>query len=362
MFRLFCSTIALMLILTNAYANNPVDSLGVEKRNGKILVQHKVEKGETLYSILKRYDCSEKDFLTANTSFKKGTTITPEQVIEIPIKGKKIAKKAPIVEIITTPTAKNDKKNVDENGIEIVDVPEATPKETAPINEKVSQIDSSKGVLAKADALKKPTPAKTPLKGKTHTVIAGQNLFTVAKLYNVKVWQIREWNGLTNDALKVNQVLVVEKPANFVVKVAKKDTLKPKPVQVQAPAGDVAVKEKEKEKPKDQTVVTKPVASKPAATTVPNAPGGKKFSEQGIAEMIDAGASTNKFLALHRTAPVGTLIKVANQANGQSVWVKVIGKLSSAGDVVIKISPKAFEKLSPKDKRIRADLSYSVSN
>lgn len=363
MFRLFCSTIALMLILTNAYAN-PADSLGVEKRNGKILVQHKVEKGETLYSILKRYDCSEKEFLTANTSFKKGVKIAPEQVIEIPIKGKKVTKKSPFIEIITPSTAKNDIQNVDENGIEIIDIPEATPKETTPTNEKVNQTDSSKGVWAKTDALKKQTPAKTPLKGKKHTVVAGQNLFTVAKLYNIKVWQIREWNGLTNDALKVNQVLVVEKPTSFVAKVAKKDTSKPKSVQVQiqAPAGDVAVKEKEKEKPKDQSVINKPVASKPTATTVPNTPGGKKFSEQGIAEIIDAGASTNKFLALHRTAPVGTLIKVANQANGQSVWVKVIGKLSSAGDVVIKISPKAFEKLSPKDKRIRAELSYSVSN
>ncbi|WP_305952810.1 LysM peptidoglycan-binding domain-containing protein [Emticicia oligotrophica] len=360
MFRLFCCIIALGFILTNAYAN-PVDSLGVEKRNGKILVQHKVEKGETLYSILRRYDCTEKDFLAANTSFKKGTTIAPEQVIEIPFKSKKIAKKAPVVEIIPAPaTSKNDKKNIDENGIEIVDIPEATPKETAPVSEKVSQTDSAKGVLEKTNAVKKTTPAKAPLKGKTHTVLAGQNLFTVAKLYNIKVWQIREWNGLTNDALRVNQVLTVEKPANFVAKVVKKDTLKPKTVQVQAPAGDVAVKEKEQLK--DQAVVNKPVTSKPAATTVPNAPGGKKFSEQGIAEMIDAGASTNKFLALHRTAPVGTLIKVANQANGQSVWVKVIGKLSSAGDVVIKISPKAFEKLSPKDKRIRADLSYSVSN
>ncbi|MFN3489080.1 MAG: LysM peptidoglycan-binding domain-containing protein [Emticicia sp.] len=360
MFRLFCCVIALGFIVTNAYAN-PVDSLGVERRNGKILVQHKVEKGETLYSILKRYDCSEKDFLAANTTFIKTTTIAPEQVIEIPIKSKKLAKKAPIVEIFTNTTTNNDKKNVDENGIEIVDVPEATPKEETSTIEKISQTDSSKGILVKTDAIKKPTPVKTPLKSKTHTVIAGQNLFTVAKLYNLKVWQIRDWNDLKNDALKVNQVLVIEKPANFVAKVAKKDTLKPKPVQVQAPAGDVAVKEKEKGKPKDQAVVNKPVNKKPL-TTVPNAPGGKKFSEQGIAEMIDAGASTNKFLALHRTAPVGTLIKVANQANGQSVWVKVIGKLSSTGDVVIKISPKAFEKLSPKDKRIRADLSYSVSN
>ena len=361
MFRLFCSIIALGFILTNTYAN-PVDSLGVEKRNGKILVQHKVEKGETLYSILKRYDCSEKEFLSANSLFKKGTTIAPEQVIEIPIKGNKVEKKTSIVEIISTPASKKDKKNIDENGIEIIDVPEATPKESVPITEKVSQTDSSKDVFTITNTLEKPKLGKSPIKKKTHTVNVGQNLFTIAKLYNLKVWQIREWNSLPNDALKVNQVLVIEKPANFVAKIAKKDTLKPKPVQVQAPAGDVAVKEKKKENPKDQSVINKPITNKPATTTVPNAPGGKKFSEQGIAEMIDAGASTNKFLALHRTAPIGTLIKVTNQANSQSVWLKVIGKLSSAGDVVIKISPKAFEKLSPKDKRIRADLSYSISN
>ncbi|GGD41349.1 hypothetical protein GCM10011514_01750 [Emticicia aquatilis] len=351
-----------MLILTNSFAN-PVDSLGVEKRNGKILVQHKVEKGETLYSILKRYDCSEKDFLVANSSFKKGATISPEQVIEVPFKSKKVKPKAaPVVEIVSATPAKTEKKNVDENGIEVVDVPEATPKEPQ-VTEKIGQTDDlAKGASAKTDSNKKTSASKVPIKGKTHTVVAGQNLFTVAKLHNIKVWQIREWNNLTNDAVRVGQVLIVEKPAVLVTKTAKKDTLKPKPVQVQAPAGDVAVKEKEKEKRKDQTVVNKPVTNKPATTTVPNAPGGKKFSEQGIAEMIDAGVSTNKFLALHRTAPVGTLIKVANQANGQSVWVKVIGKLSSAGDVVIKISPKAFEKLSPKDKRIRADLSYSVSN
>ena len=50
--------------------------------------------------------------------------------------------------------------------------------------------------------------------------------------------------------------------------------------------------------------------------------------ELGIAEVIGAGATTNKFLALHRTAPVGTLIKVTNQANGQSVWATYYGGVS----------------------------------
>jgi LysM repeat protein len=346
MFRLVCSAVVFIIFSTNAFGTT-LDSLGVNRRNGQVLVQHKVEKGETLYAILKRYNCAEKDFLAANPTFKKEGPITPKQIIEIPFANKKSTEKAPIVEIIPT-QKQSDKKNIDENGIEIVDVPEATPKEIKR-TEKITKTDSSKEVL-----VKKNIPLKTPLKGKTHTVLAGQNLFTVAKLYNVKVFQIKEWNNLSNDALSINQILLVEKPANFVDKPTKKDTLKSKTLLIQGPAGDVG-------KEKEQPIVNKVINNQPP-TVVPNAPGGKKFSEQGIAEIIEAGATTNKFLALHRTAPVGTLIKVANQANGQSVWVKVIGKLNVSGDVIIKISPKAFEKLSPKDKRIRADLSYSISN
>ncbi len=343
-----------MFFLTNAFST-PLDSLGIEKRNGKIFVQHKVEQGETLYSILKRYNCSEKDFYEVNTSFKKGIIIGADQVVEVPVKiksksGSRSIPRPRMVEIISAPTETIQKNTVDENGIETVDVPEATPKESL----EKTKVDSSKDVLAKKDIPKKSVFAKTLIKAKTHIVVAGENLFEIAKIYNVKTWQLREWNNLKTDALPINQVLIIEKPTIFIAKTVKKDTLKARPVPVQGPAGDIA-------KQKNTPIVNKPITNKPQ-TPVPNAPGGKKFSEQGIAEVIDAGATTNKLLALHRTAPVGTLIKVANQANGQSVWVKVIGKLSSSGDVIIKVSPKAFEKLAPRDKRIRAELSYSVSN
>ncbi len=365
MLRFFCLTAVFVLFLTNAFST-PLDSLGIEKKNGKTYVQHKVEQGETLYSILKRYNCSEKDFFEANTAFKIGDIIGVDQVIEVPtkVKSKSDSRSVPrprVVEIVPTPSTieTRHKGTVDENGIEVVDVPEATPKEPI-LPPQTTPIDSAKDVLVKKDSSKKVVPtkvvsAKVSLKGKKHVVLTGENLFGIAKIYNLKAGQLRDWNNLKADALRINQVLILEKPANFVAKAVKKDTLKPKPVQ--APAGDLA-----KEKP--TPVVNKPIINKPSAPIVPipNAPGGKKFSEQGIAEVIGAGATTNKFLALHRTAPVGTLIKVANQANGQSVWVKVIGKLSGSGDVIIKVSPKAFEKLAPRDKRIRADLSYSVSN
>ncbi|MFM6915145.1 MAG: hypothetical protein ACKOUQ_09700, partial [Aquirufa sp.] len=66
-----------------------------------------------------------------------------------------------------------------------------------------------------------------------------------------------------------------------------------------------------------------------------------------------------KFLALHRTAPIGTLVLVKNLTYNQSIWVKVIGRLPNGDSkVIIKLSPKAFEKLNAVDKRVRAEISY----
>lgn len=360
MLRYFFTTAFLVLYLTKSFSNSlptPLDSIGIEKKNGKLFVLHKIEQGETLYSILKRYNSTEKEFYAANPEFKKDAIMASDQVISIPLTTRSKSIPRPrVAEVQPTQDTTRPKGVIDENGIEVIDIPEATPKDALPDSKKEDSLKSASGN----------TDTKN-IKLKTHTVVAGDKLFSVATKYKVKVWQLREWNKLTSDILKVNQVLVVEKPSNLIANAAKeekKEAAKPKPVvnpvatvnkpkTASGPAGDV-----EKTKPTN-TVVTKPLANKPQ-TSVPNAPTGKKYSEQGIAEVIEAGSSTNKYLALHRTAPVGTLIKIANEANGQSVWVKVIGKLSGSGDAIIKISPKAFEKLQPKDKRIRASLSYAL--
>ncbi|MBA4852707.1 LysM peptidoglycan-binding domain-containing protein [Emticicia sp. BO119] len=361
MLRYFFTTAFFVLYLTKSFSNSlptPLDSIGIEKKNGKLFVLHKIEQGETLYSVLKRYNSSEKEFYATNPEFKKDAIVAINQVISIPLntRSKSIPRPRITEGHSVQDTTTRPRGIVDENGIEVIDIPEATPKENLPKKE-----DSLK------NAVTDNTTEIKDFKPKTHTVAAGDILFSIANRYKVKVWQLREWNKLTNDILKINQILIVEKPANLIsnaIKDEKKEAIKPKPVvnpaasvgkpkTASGPAGDV-----EKTKPSN-TVITKPLANKPQ-TPVPNAPTGKKYSEQGIAEVIEAGSSTNKYLALHRTAPVGTLIKIVNEANGQSVWVKVIGKLSGPGDAIIKISPKAFEKLQPKDKRIRASLSYAL--
>jgi uncharacterized membrane protein len=111
---------------------------------------------------------------------------------------------------------------------------------------------------------------------------------------------------------------------------------------------------------------TTAAATAPAAAPVAEAPAKekgpediKKKIETGIAELIDVPDNSGKFLALHRTAPIGTLVLVKNLTNNQSIWVKVIGRLPGGDSkVIIKLSPKAFEKLNAVDKRVRAEISY----
>jgi rare lipoprotein A (peptidoglycan hydrolase) len=88
-------------------------------------------------------------------------------------------------------------------------------------------------------------------------------------------------------------------------------------------------------------------------------------SESGLAEIIDTEESSSKYLALHHSAPVGTLIQVKNEYNQETIWVKVVGRIPDTSineDIVIKLSSRAFEKLSPNSRRFRAEISYISAN
>ena len=81
------------------------------------------------------------------------------------------------------------------------------------------------------------------------------------------------------------------------------------------------------------------------------------------ASIIKTQNKSDKHVALHREAPIGSLVKVRNEATGASVLVKVIGTLPEIGEnhgVMIRVSPAAFVKLQPKDNRLRAEISYMV--
>jgi len=183
------------------------------------------------------------------------------------------------------------------------------------------------------------TPAKA---AEIHIVAPKQGLLSVANMHKVTMAELRKWNNLTSDRLQEGQRLIVSDPAgSTTIAVDKASLLPAKSTTAVTPAASTPA----------------PVADAPAKEKGPEDI--KKKIETGIAELIDVPDNSGKFLALHRTAPIGTLVLVKNLTNNQSIWVKIIGRLPNGDNkVIIKLSPKAFEKLNAVDKRVRAEISY----
>lgn len=93
--------------------------------------------------------------------------------------------------------------------------------------------------------------------------------------------------------------------------------------------------------------------------------GGRKLRKIGVAAWLtEADLNQSKFYALHRTAPVGTIIKLTNRMNNNSVFVKVVGPLPDTGDnnsIIIKITQAAAQRIGALDQKFTAELSYGVT-
>lgn len=280
-----------------------LDSVGTETVNGKVYILHKVNPGQTMYAVMRRYKTTIQAIKDANPGIND--QLRSDQVIRVPY------------------VAPQGKKQVAKEEV----------KEQKPREEKVA-----------ATTPEKATPAPSGI----HKVEAGQTLYSIAVKNGVLMADIRRWNNMTSDNVMLGQELIVSESAY----------LARRPSEVVA-NNDVSDSARAKAAVPEKVV-------KPVEAPVPTMPmAGKKMRESGLAEMIETDESTSKFLALHRTAPIGTLVQVKNEYNQQTLWVKVIGRIPNTSvneDIVIKLSARAFERLSPDTRRFRAEISYIESN
>jgi len=324
---IFCLALlaGLMTGLTSARAKglNAVDSVGVEKVGGKIFIIHKVNQGQTMFAVVRQYGTTIHALREANPGMSD--QIQSGQTIRVPYTPK-VTKKD---------SKKEDKK---EEKKELV---KAEVKETKPVADTPSVATSTSAPSASsASAL--------PANG-IHKVEPGQTLYRVAVKYGVLMADLRKWNNLTDDNLKDGQELIVSEKG--IEKAA---------APVAAPPAKVAttvVKDSVKAKTAVPEKVVKPVEE----VAPPKVVKSKKKSESGLAEVIETDESTSKFLGLHRTAPIGSLVEVLNEYNQEKIIVRIIGRIPDTSvndDIVIKLSSRAFEKVSPNSKRFRAVVSY----
>lgn len=333
----------------------PADSVGIEKKDGKRYILHRVDEGQTLYAISRRYGRSVADIRTANPDMTDA--LRYGQIIRIPIPDGTLSRK--------------EEKQMDK----AIRKQEKEEKHTISAN-------ADKGA-AKTD---------DPARAGIHVVQSGQTLYSLAGRYGVSQADLRKWNGLSGDNVLIGQALIVSEKAYQArnpSSPADSPTAPTHPAETRtAPPADVTTRPTETrpatpadakpERRAERSGTDEPAAQSTTAPTKPAEPEielprpgndapmptrGRRVSSSGVAEMIEGTDGSGKYLALHRTAPVGTLVQVRNEFNNQSLWVKVIGRLPDTGvndKILIKLSTQAFTKLSPQDRRFRAEVSYIV--
>lgn len=299
-------------LLSIAYLNGliatplqPFDSVGVKSVNGKKFIEHKIEAHEGWYSIARKYGISYSDLRIAN---------------------KDSSDKLSVGQIILVPT---DKGKIND-----------------PRNQKNYILDEDK--------------TKDSGEPVYHTVKAKETLFAIAKKYHVTADEIKKWNQLSSGNLKKGDKIIVGYKKSI-----EKDEIKKTETKKEETKSEVR---KTEIRPDSLSAKSHHEnKSIPESENKKNAGAGtrKQVSEQGVATWIDdENINPNKYFALHRTASVGSIIKVTNRMNKRTIFVKVVGKLPDTGDnenVIIKISKASAEKLGVRDQRFQCELAYGVT-
>lgn len=337
--------IALLTFITGfSFASAPADSIGREIINGKVFVLHRVELKETLYGISKRYGTTVDAILKQNPTADGGLEVG--LVLKVPYvstpkkngNGDKhiVAEKETMFSIARqyglTVDELRQLNNITGNAI-------STGQEL--IVRKNGTTTTPSTNTTKANSL----PAQQQLKG-VHTVAEKETLFSIARQYGISVDQLKEWNSLTGNDLKFGQTLFVVRPVNQGMTVSEPE----KPVIVESKPVEVEVKPAE----------TKPVVATPIKISE-GYKDGKEVLETGLAELIEGTQGNRKYLALHRSAPTGTILKIKNQMNDREVFVRVIGQLpDTVGNekLVIKISKSAYDRLSAIDPKFMVEVTW----
>ncbi|MES2653208.1 MAG: LysM peptidoglycan-binding domain-containing protein [Bacteroidota bacterium] len=168
-----------------------------------------------------------------------------------------------------------------------------------------------------------------------HTVATGETIYSIAKKYNLTTYQLKTANSIADNELTIGQKLTIKG------------------------ASKIDSQTNTEDEEDDHTEATKDPKLKQASKF-----GLVQFNEKGIAAWIaDQDLDPAKMLVLHRTAPVGTIIKVINPMTNRSAYAKVVGKFTeneTTKDVIIVMTKAVADAVGALDKRFFCNLNYGA--
>ena len=322
------------------------------------MVLFKVKAKDTYYSIGRRYNIKPEALMKFNGKSKASLSIgaivevpteipfkrssKEKEAAETPKKETKAEKKEKLAE--ETKAEKKHKKIAEEQTDETTSAAPVQQQQTVP--EPVVQQPVQQPV-------QQTPPPDAPIV--QYKVSAGETLYAISKRFNTTVDDITKLNNLTTTTVQPGQVLQVHSVVA---------TPQPPPAPVVQPA----------------ITIVNPVAKRDSTTMVAvnkdssnsehhlnaNRFGLFEKNEKGVATwMNDEGLDPNKKLVLHRTAPIGTVIKITNPMTNRTTFAKVVGRFTdseSTKDVLIVMTKSVADALGAMDKRFHVDISYGSPN
>ncbi len=331
-----------MLLASVQISNaHPPDSLKTKWIDGKKFLLHKVVAKDTWTSVAKKNNCSIEDLQHSNPGV---SVLKIGQIIQVPASGS---------------VSPSDKTKATTITKENVDVKAA----------KQNQSSTSEKVLY-------------------HVVLKGETLYRISKENSITVDELKRLNNLSSNKVSLGQKLIIRRTKNLQEVVREpvpstiheiKDTSSDKKddSKLETKREVNAVVAETTKTTKQEPIKPLKVDSPSVYSTLGNSSSSalekdpktgittEKISQSGLATwMTDGELNQNKFYAMHRTAPVGTIIKITNKMNNNSVFVKVVGLLPDTGDnanIIIKITQAAAQRIGALDQRFQAELSYGIA-
>ena len=198
----------------------------------------------------------------------------------------------------------------------------------------------------------------TNLQESTSTIIEykvgpREYLYSIARKFNTTVEQLKALNNLSNNNLSIGQILKVPNGSNNSEQIARQTTqapVNPAPIITNQPA-----------------ILTDSIQNASERLKLPVARYGlREVNERGIAvTLTDENLNEKNMLALHQTAPIGTVIKITNPMTGKSTFAKVVRKFTlneMTKDAIIVLNKATATLIGALDNRFQVTLIYGVPN
>lgn len=185
-------------------------------------------------------------------------------------------------------------------------------------------------------------PNLSPDEYTVYKVGKGETLAIVSKRFRISTGTIKRANGITDDTDSLEEGALIKVPNEELPPVTRSVTL-----------SDIISD--------DESTAVSPAPELPA-----NRYGIREMTEKGIGVWIeDLNQAGGNMLALHKTAPVGTVVKITNPMTNRTTFAKVVGKFTDTAetkDAIIVISKSAANLIGVLDRRFQVEIAYGTPN